>query len=211
MVRHRGLFGFFTVLVVAAAFAGIATASASATNLCSEAPNGANECPAGKAYGVGQVFELEAAKPELVSPLLGAFKCESSQIKMKVTELAVGLSAVLEVQKFSFVNCVNAAKACVMSGKPIPGIAQIVRTAAGNGEAFFEAPKGGGNFFIESVCGAVVCKFESASMGGKLTGGNPGQIAFAAAAVKGNPAACGAGKFTANYVATNPKPLWATN
>lgn len=81
------------VLTAAATLAALAAASASATNLCTEAPNAENECPAGKAYGVGQVFEASSVGPLLKTTTLGVIACESSAMKFEVTELFVGFAA----------------------------------------------------------------------------------------------------------------------
>src|SRR4029077_3026998 len=75
-------------LVAVAVFA--LPGAASAENICSETPNGANECPMGKAYGVGQVFETELSTG-VAAELPDLFvKCTVSEIQVQVTELKLG-------------------------------------------------------------------------------------------------------------------------
>jgi len=187
---------------VSIAFGGIAAAGAEAatTNLCNEGPNAMNKCPAGKAFGVGQIFEWEATNPVMKSTVLGDIGCASSKLKVELTELKAGAAAVGEVKELTF----------VATAKGLPYTIQFSQTGGGNAGLVI-TKAGGAKLEIEIKCGArMPCLYgNKKEFKPTMTGGNPAKIKFNEAWERfAGP--CGAIKFEAEYLATSPTAVWAT-
>lgn len=201
----RGARAGLAMLAAAAALASFGVASASATNLCSEKQTAANECPAGKAYGVGQVFEATSANVELETEALGAITCKESALVFKVTELLVGFAAQAQLQTFSFGKCVEPGnEPCTLAFNPLPPKVQILQTGGGNGDFFVQDPAKG-KVFLKLTCGMFLFELSAKEAVAKMTGGNGATISFTQAFAGG---ALGESELKGTYATTNPKPVW---
>jgi hypothetical protein len=202
--------GFFLVALVT----GFGAGTASATNLCSEAPNGANECPAGKAYAPPQNFE-SALEAKVKSQLIGTLtvECTTSSMKSELTELSFGLRAVGKIKTLTFTACESGGVPCTQEALPkgTEYKTHWERTTAGNGTQYLFAVE------LKVTCGAVSCTYKGEEMTMEVKGGMVAKVIAPGGTTKlkrtvGLEFQCGKEvEWKATYALTKPTALWLTN
>jgi hypothetical protein len=208
---RRGIVVLLTFVAFVLVFAGLATAGASATHLCKEAPVGPNECPVNQGYAIGQVFQAKAVNPTLASITLGVTQCETSFLEAKLTKVAASVKAELEVTQMTFFNCERSGTKCSMAvANPLPLGVDIESTGGGNGKTYLAPSKEA--FVLEGSCVGFpfTCKWDATDLIGTMVGGDPAELSFIKSVLGPEKTGCGMAEVTIVYKSSNPKPVWVT-
>lgn len=200
----------FAAMLIAAAFAG--ATSASATVLCKE---NVSPCTGASAYPSGTAIEASlktGTKVEIEGSL--TITCSGSTLTGKTTA-EKGVSVPLEITGFTLSGCTSGCQTAEAQNLPYSG--KISRTSGGNGSASVSSG-GKGNpsvYFTGCTFFKVNCIYGAGQLDFTLQGGNPAVLTAKSTKLTRESGSSGLCAETVtlsalSYEITSPKPLYAS-
>jgi hypothetical protein len=205
-------------LIKAIGLAGVAAGTASATGLCSAAPETVGtltQCKAGTAYTTGQEYKAEATNAVLENEVENV-TCTSSQTTLKQTEANTGLASTPllgEVTALTFSGCTSSGGfGCTVQSLNKPYKASL---SSETGLLTVTAKTGEPSASVSCGLGLLSCVFGNTSLGLTVESGNPAAVKAENVSLKmtkkeGFLKCPASSTWTATYVAKTPASVWVS-